>query len=54
LNPLQFLVAGRYGGNVVDGKVTKYGGQNKDRGKESLNLNTVISEISGSTFPGFT
>jgi hypothetical protein len=26
---MQFLVAGRYVGNVVDGKVTKYGGKKK-------------------------
>ena len=26
---MQFLVAGRYVGNVVDGKVTKYGGKRR-------------------------
>jgi hypothetical protein len=30
---MQFLVAGRYVGNVVDGKVTKYGGKKKNGAK---------------------
>jgi hypothetical protein len=35
---MQFLAAGRYVGNVVDGKVTKYGGKKKTEEKERLNL----------------
>lgn len=30
---MQFLVAGRYVGNVVDGRVTKYGGKKKSGAK---------------------
>lgn len=30
---MQFLVAGQYVGNVVDGKVTKYGGKKKSGGR---------------------
>jgi hypothetical protein len=30
---MQFLVAGRYVANVVDGKVTKYGGKKKSGGR---------------------
>jgi hypothetical protein len=30
---MQFLVAGRYAGNVVDGKVTKYGEKKKSSTK---------------------
>ena len=32
---MQFLVAGRYVGNVVDGRVTKYGGKKKDGEKRT-------------------
>lgn len=32
---MQFLVAGRYVGNVVDGRVTKYGGKKEDGEKRT-------------------